>query len=243
MSKINYLRLVLYIIAGLLIGGSVFLFFGFFLAASQVTFTDSAGPDVTIPAYILGFVSIVLVISPATLYIFRLFKWKKVYLTVFIPTFTLITIVILLLASKFYSNYQDIHDQSRWNSSSYGNSGISVSYPVTLIDYEENGGIRINSGDYKVDSNGEVQNGFTMVLYTKDLPFTDSQGLVSTQDSNWLGNQAKLQIFKINTSNMVLSTTYKGKTYKFVLTAPSDSVMKANKDLFLKIGNTIRIRG
>ncbi len=128
------------------------------------------------------------------------------------------------------------------NWKTYTNTKLSISYPSSWIIDLSRGDITFESSDYIMNEPGSSEKGYVVRLFIEEIPFTGNQGLISTTQTQWIGQNATLQVYKYEANDLVLTTKYNNRNYQLVMTTASDGVRDANKELFLKVANTLKIK-
>lgn len=140
------------------------------------------------------------------------------------------------------SNSKSTNSAETANWKTYDNSKLSISYPSSWLVDDSALDITFKSSDYLMSSQGFPQKGFSVILFVGKMPFTGNQGLVSITKTQWLGDDATLQVYKYEANDLVFTTKHNNITYQMVMTASSDVVRDANKEVFLKVANTLKIK-
>lgn len=129
------------------------------------------------------------------------------------------------------------------NWKTYKSDKFSISYPADWSVDASKEPVVLKSTDYVESQQGYRPDvGFIIAIYINKLQFSGSTGLKSTQNITWLGGSATLQEYTYEAYDWVLTTKHNGIDYQLVATVASDDVWNKNKDLILKVADTLGVK-
>ena len=141
------------------------------------------------------------------------------------------------------------------------NHSVIVSYPMTWQATTDAAGVvqvpaddpvrnslvaEITSPDYApgTETKGALQHGVKLNVYAgySVFPVDNSTGLVSTENTTWLGTKATLRTYDYEGSFLVLTATVNGSYYQMVVQAADRMTLQRFRSAFLQIAATVKVK-
>jgi hypothetical protein len=127
----------------------------------------------------------------------------------------------------------------------YQTDKFKISYPSNWSIDSQTGlekGASFTSDDYQSNAAGLVGEGLKVSFRIDWRGFSSNWGLASSDQVDWLGNKATLNVYKAEGNDLVLHTNINGIDYEMVMFASSDVERESNKATFLKSANSIILK-